>query len=289
MHRPTNPGSGTASGLPHAAGAPQPGSALPVSAASVAAGARLGGVLAVLRGRAVPYTRPGTRSAIAKAPVRGPVQVGPLGLDGDEQGDPRVHGGPDKAVHQYAQEHYGPWRAELGALPVLAAPGALGENLASTGMTEHSVCLGDQVQVGSVLLEVSQGRQPCWKLNDRLGGLPSMARRVQDSGRTGWYYRVLQPGHLQAGDALVLVARPFPEWTLARMTEVLYHRPLDSAALQALAALPLTPSWQRLVQGRLASSQVEDWGARLDGPPCAPGRPPGTPPAGTPPAGAQAL
>ena len=241
-------------------------------------GAHLGSVLAVLRGRAVPYTRPGTRSAIAKTPVCGPVHVGLLGLDGDEQGDPRVHGGPDKAVHQYAQEHCADWRAELGALPVLAAPGAFGENMASTGMTEHSVCLGDQVRVGGsgsdgihsssggVLLEVSQGRQPCWKLIDRFG-VPAMARRVQDSGRTGWYYRVLQPGSVQAGDALVLVARPLPQWPLARIIAVLYHQPFDAAVLQALAALPLTPSWQRLVQGRLARGAAEDWQARLDGPP----------------------
>ena len=171
----------------------------------------IGQVRAVLTGRAVPYTRPGTFSAIDKQSVSGPVAVGAESLAGDEQGDRRVHGGPDKAVHQYAQEHCAAWRAELGALAVLDAPGAFGENLASTGMTERSVCLGDQVQVGSVLLEVSQGRQPCWKLNDRFGGLPGMARRVQGSGRTGWYYRVLQPGHLQAGDALVLVARPFPQ------------------------------------------------------------------------------
>ena len=230
-----------------------------------APGTHLGTAVAVLRGRAVPYTRPGSRSAIAKTPVRGPVHVGPLGLEGDEQGDPKVHGGPDKAVHQYAQEHYAPWRTELGALPVLAAPGAFGENIASTGMTEHSLCLGDQVRAGSVLLEVSQSRQPCWKLNDRFA-VPTMARRVQDSGRTGWYYRVLQPGHLQAGDALVLVARPWPEWTLARIIDVLYHQPFDAAVLQALAALPLTPSWQRMVQGRLERAAVENWKARLDGP-----------------------
>ena len=231
-----------------------------------APGTHLGTAVAVLRGRAVPYTRPGSRSAIAKTPVRGPVHVGPLGLEGDEQGDPKVHGGPDKAVHQYAQEHYVSWRTELGALPVLAAPGAFGENIASTGMTEHSLCLGDQVRVGSsVLLEVSQSRQPCWKLNDRFG-VPTMARRVQDSGRTGWYYRVLQPGHLQAGDALVLVARPWPEWTLARIIDVLYHQPFDAAVLQALAALPLPPSWQRMVQGRLERAAVENWKARLDGP-----------------------
>ena len=243
---------------------------------AVQIGTRIGTAVAVLRGRAVPYTRPGSLSAIAKTPVDGPVQVGPLGLEGDEQGDLKVHGGPDKAVHQYAQEHYGPWCNELGALPVLAGPGAFGENIASAGMSEHTVCLGDQLRVGSVLLEVSQSRQPCWKLNDRFA-VPTMARRVQDSGRTGWYYRVLQPGHLQAGDALLLVARPWPEWPLARIIDVLYHQPFDAAVLQALAALPLPPSWQRMVQGRLARAQVEDWRPRLDGPPPAPDASPRTP------------
>src|SRR5690606_21570785 len=109
------------------------------------------------------------------------VRIGPLGLEGDEQGDPRVHGGVDKAVHHYPFEHYAAWRAELGDLPVLAAPGAFGENLCSTGLDEDSVCLADRYALGDAVLEVSQGRQPCWKLNDRFG-VRDMARRVQDSG-----------------------------------------------------------------------------------------------------------
>lgn len=229
-------------------------------------GACLGHVIAVLRGSARPYTRPGSFSAIAKFPVTGAVAVGPLGLAGDEQGDPRVHGGPDKAVHHYASEHYAAWRAELGALPVLDAPGAFGENLATQGMTEASLCLGDQVRVGSVLLEVSQSRQPCWKLNDRFG-VPDMARRVQQNGRTGWYYRVIEPGTLQAGDSLTLVGRRWPQWPLARVIDVLYHQRFDADVLHALAALPLTPSWHRLVKGRLQRGQVEDWRPRMDGTP----------------------
>lgn len=227
----------------------------------------LGHVLAVLRGPAVPFTRPGSRSAMVKSPINGPVAVGTLGLDGDEQGDLRVHGGPDKAVHQYAQEHYPAWQSELGPLPVLNAPGAFGENLASSGMTEHDLCWGDQVRVGSVLLEISQSRQPCWKLNDRFG-VANMAQRVQHTGRSGWYYRVLEPGTLQTGDAFTLAARPWPQWSLARVMAVLYHQPFDAAVLTALAALPLTPSWRRLVEGRLARGGVlEDWTARLDGTP----------------------
>ena len=226
----------------------------------------LGHVVAVLRSVAVPFTRPGSRSAITKSPVAGAVAVTALGLDGDEQGDLRVHGGVDKAVHHYPQEHYPLWQSELGALPVLSAPGAFGENLASSGMTEQQLCLGDQVRVGSVLLEVSQSRQPCWKLNDRFA-VPDMARRVQQTGRTGWYYRVLEAGTLQAGDTFTLIARPWPQWSLARVIAVLYHQPFDAAVLRELAALPLTPSWRRLVESRLERGVVEDWAPRMDGTP----------------------
>lgn len=220
---------------------------------------------ALLVGKAVPYTRPGSRSAIDKRPTGAPLAIGELGLAGDEQGDLRVHGGPDKAIHHYAFDHYRSWRAELGALPLLQAPGAFGENLSSRGLDESRVCLGDRFRLGTALLEVSQGRQPCWKLNDRFGVL-DMARRVQDSGRTGWYYRVLQPGSAQAGDALVLLERPWPAWPLRRLMRLLAERVLDPGLLGEALQLPLVPSWRRLLERRLQHGAAEDWGNRLDGP-----------------------
>lgn len=123
-------------------------------------------ILAVLIGKAVPYTRPGSRSAIAKTPVSGPVQCDKLGFVGDEQGDLRVHGGETKAIHLYAHAHYAWWRQQLGELDHLRNYGAFGENLAIGGATETDICLGDRLRAGSALLEVSQGRQPCWKLSD---------------------------------------------------------------------------------------------------------------------------
>jgi MOSC domain-containing protein YiiM len=221
---------------------------------------------ALLTGVAVPYTRPGSRSAIAKTPRDRVLHIGALGLEGDEQGDTRVHGGVDKAVHHYPFEHYAAWRAELGPLPVLAGPGAFGENLSSTGLDETVVCLGDRFALGEAVLEVSQGRQPCWKLNDRFG-VRDMARRVQDTGRTGWYYRVLQPGRASAGDGIELLERPCPDWPLRRLTRLLADRVLDPRQLGEALALPLVPSWRTLLERRLASSQVEDWSRRIDGPP----------------------
>lgn len=224
----------------------------------------IGLVQAVLTGRAVAFARPGVSSAIARQVRHGPVRLEADGFDGDEQGDRRVHGGPDKAVHVYALEHYREWIDELGPLPVLAAPGAFGENLAVSGALEHDVCLGDGFRIGSAVVQVSQARQPCWKLNHRFG-IPDMARRVQDRGRTGWYCRVLRAGEVTAGDSFELVSRPFPDWPLSRLLDCLYRRRAEDSARVLAAGLPLVPSWRRLFERRMATNRIEDWRARLGG------------------------
>ena len=218
----------------------------------------------LLTGKAQPYTRPGSRSGIAKQPRSDKVWISPIGLEGDEQGDLRVHGGPDKAVHHYPFQHYAMWQAELGERPQLQTAGAFGENISTFGLDERTVCLGDRYTLGSALLEVSQGRQPCWKLNDRFG-VADMARRVQDTGRSGWYYRVLQPGLAQAGDALALLERPHADWPLQRLGQLMYQRVLSPALLEPALALPLVPSHRKLFERRLQQGIVEDWGSRLHG------------------------
>lgn len=219
----------------------------------------------LLTGQAKPYTRPGTFSAIAKQPSTRPLRIVQDGLEDDEHGDPRVHGGPDKAIHHYPFDHYAVWAQEIGPRDVLARAGAFGENFSASGWTEADVCIGDVMTVGEAVLEISQGRQPCWKLNDRFG-VPDMAMRVQASGRTGWYYRVLQPGQVSAGDELRVSVRPHPHWTLQRLMAVLHTRELDEAILGECLSLPLTPSWRRLVEHRLQRRQSEDWASRLRGP-----------------------
>lgn len=201
---------------------------------------------AVLLGTATPF-RGEEQSAIGKVATDRPVTVGPLGLAGDEQADRRVHGGPDKAIHHYAHDHYGAWDGELNGHPLLAMPGAFGENISTTGMTETDLLVGDRLRLGTALVEVSHGRQPCWKLDHRFGGKGIMARVVQ-TGRSGWYYRVLEPGMVQAGDSLTMVDRGDAEWTLARTFHLLIgggHK-ADPAAVKALAALPaLAEAWRK--------------------------------------------
>lgn len=220
---------------------------------------------AVLTGKAVPYSRKGTFSGIAKAPRQETLEVSELGLSGDEQGDLRVHGGPEKAIHHYPFEYYEDWRREIGEHPLLATPGAFGENFSTTGWTEQTVCLGDRFQVGSVVLQVTQGRMPCWKLNDRFA-VKDMSLRVQQSGRTGWYYRVLQAGSLNTGDRIELVDRSHPQWSIRRIAAVLFTHQVDADQLRECLELPLTASWRRTLEKRLDKLQTEDWAPRLQGP-----------------------
>ena len=219
---------------------------------------------AVLCGKAVEFSRPGSRSAIAKSIVEGRVRVSLLGLQGDEQGDLRVHGGPDKAVHHYPRDHYAAWRDDIGDHALLQQAGAFGENISTRGLIESDICLGDRWTLGSALLEVSQSRQPCWKLSDRFG-VPDMARRVQDSGRTGWYYRVIEEGDVQAGDAMHLIERPHPHWPLSRIIGLLYQRVVEPDILQDVLSLPLVPGWRTLFERRMQHGRAEDWSKRLTG------------------------
>ena len=204
-------------------------------------------------------------SGIAKHAVEGRVRLGREGLSGDAQGDQKHHGGPDKAVHHYPFDHYAYWRGAIDAKALLARPGAFGENLSSHGMTEAHVAVGDVFRLGGALVAVSQGRQPCFRLNLRFG-VDDMAYRVQTSGRTGWYYRVIEEGFVTAGDELTLVDRVSPDWTIERLWRALYVDTLNASELMAMAELAHLPEgWRRYATRRLATAQVEDWSRRLTG------------------------
>lgn len=225
-------------------------------------------VLESLRlGRIHPLGNAGGRSGIDKQAQMRPVHLSACGLAGDEQEDTRHHGGPEKALHHYAAEHYDRWRGEL---PQVAATcwkaGGFGENLSTTGLHEENVCVGDIFRLGTARIQVSQARQPCWKLNLRFG-CADMAARVQNSLRTGWYYRVLEAGEIAPGDGFILLERPCPAWPLARLLHYFYRECLDQDALCTIAALPcLSPSWRKLAGQRLLTGKVEDWQRRLNTP-----------------------
>lgn len=210
-------------------------------------------------------------SGIVKHARRGAVWLSRTGLEGDEQGDRVYHGGPDKAVHHYAAEHYPWWRERHPDSPVDLGPGTFGENLSTFGMSERNVHVGDVMRAGNALLQVTQARQPCFKLNLRLAR-PDAALMMQSSGRTGWYYRVLREGWLEAGGVLELVERPCPDWPLARVIAALFPPEPQAAGLpaewRAAAAVPeLAERWRATFLRRLQTGAIEDWSLRLNGPP----------------------
>ncbi|HCG7479993.1 TPA: MOSC domain-containing protein [Vibrio parahaemolyticus] len=225
---------------------------------------KIGVVKAVLAGKTVPYAH-GAQSAINKQVLPERQHATELGFTSDEQGDPRFHGGIQKALHIYPSEHYPIWQQELGERTIFQSAGGFGENINSEGVTESTICLKDKIRIGSTLLEVSQGRMPCWKLNVRFDQ-HDMARRVQDTLRTGWYFRVLEEGDIGAGDEIILCERPYPEWPLARIMGAVFTGCLDREELTKLSELPLVESWGKLVERRLETGEVEDWEMRLVGP-----------------------
>lgn len=200
---------------------------------------------ALLTGMPVPF-RDGDYSAIAKQPVSGAVRIGWLGLAGDSVADPVHHGGWDKAIHLYPQDHYGWWRERKPGHPLLEKPGAFGENIASRGMTEEEVCLGDRFSLGSAVVEASHGRQPCWKLDHRFGARDVMATIVK-TARCGIYFRVLREGEAEAGAMMELLERPLPQWSIARLFRLLIgggHKG-EPDAVRALADMPvLAEAWR---------------------------------------------
>lgn len=196
-------------------------------------------VLALLTGRPVPF-RDGDYSAIAKTPVPGPAHIGWLGLEGDAVADPVHHGGWDKAIHLYPQDHYPFWKAHMGDHPVLDSCGAFGENIASAGLDEEQLCIGDRFTLGSAIVEISHGRQPCSKLDHRFGRRDIMATVVK-SARSGVYFRVIREGEAEAPTTMELIKRPQPEWSVARVFRLLIgggHK-ADKAAVSKLADMPL--------------------------------------------------
>ena len=213
-------------------------------------------ILSVLTGQITPFRAPDEPSAIAKSPRTGAIAVGPLGLACDEQADRVHHGGPDKAIHHYPHDHYAFWRGGIGDHPLLAAPGGFGENIATLGLIETEVCIGDRFRLGTALVEVSHGRKPCWKISHRFG-LPKLTAQVVKTGRAGWYYRVLEQGLVQAGDRIELIERVLPEWTIERTFDLIVRGAgkTDPAALRALAGMEvLAAAWRESASKALASS-----------------------------------
>lgn len=177
-----------------------------------------------------------------KQPRQEPSWLGYEGFRGDEQADRRYHGGSEKAVCVYPTEHYPYWR-EVLSIPDLPH-GAFGENLTVQGLGEKDVCIGDRFSLGEGEVQISQPRQPCWKLARRWQ-VKDLTLRVEQTGFTGYYFRVIRHGTISPADELVLLERPFPEWTIERCNRIMHHSKSDVESARALSQCPLlSSSWK---------------------------------------------
>lgn len=178
------------------------------------------------------------QSAFVKTPIDGLAAIRSLGIEGDVQADRKNHGGVDMAVHHYPHDHYAWWDNHLGGHALLNTTPAFGENLVVSGMTEADVHIGDQFRLGSALLEISQPRQPCWKIEHRFDRKAMVAAIIKQHN-CGWYYRVIEEGQARAGDMLERAEIGHKDWSVARLFAKLYdpeHR-AGLAELREIAGL----------------------------------------------------
>lgn len=198
-----------------------------------------------------------------KESCSGPIWLGRVNLAGDGQADLENHGGPEKAVNVYPMEHFSFWESAYKNQAFLA--GSFGENFTIKGLLEADVCIGDIFEVGQALVQISQPRQPCWKLA-RYWGLKDLALKVQETGRTGWYFRVLQEGFIKAGDQIILTERQSPQWTVAIANRIMHHETQNRQAAQALSECSdLSARWRDKLKQRAVTGGPENTSSRLLG------------------------
>jgi MOSC domain-containing protein YiiM len=211
-------------------------------------------LLSLRAGPVAPLGMSGVPSSMRKAAIDGRVMIDRLGVTGDTQADRAHHGGQDKALHLYPAEYYADWRRDLPESARHFEIGAFGENLATRGVREADLCLGDVFTLGDAILQVSQARQPCAKLNLRFER-DDMVERVLATRRAGVYFRVLLAGVAAAGDPMRLIERPAPDWPLTRVWHALFENPAERADLEGLAASDLlSASWRERAKRRLTES-----------------------------------
>lgn len=175
------------------------------------------------------------RTGIWKTPVAGRLPVRGVNLEGDDQADRKVHGGPDKAVYAYAAEDYAHWEEGLG---MEMAPGTFGDNLTTVGIDLNRALVGERWRVGTALLEVAQPRIPCYKLGIRMGA-PEFPHAFSLAARWGAYLRIVEEGEIGAGDPIELVSRPDHGVTAALVAEIYYDDHKRAGELLAAPELPV--------------------------------------------------
>lgn len=198
--------------------------------------------------KTIPWRGEAVSTAIFKTPVEG-AAIGTLGLDGDQQADLAVHGGPDKAVYAYSADHYPWWKERLAGVEL--PYGAFGENLTITGFDDTLICIGDVYRAGEALLLAVQPRLPCSKLALRFND-PGMVKRFAQSHRLGVYFRVVKPGQVRRNDSFEKVSEHMTRFPVLDLARLYFDAELTPAkARSALEHPALNENWREMLSKRL--------------------------------------
>lgn len=181
-------------------------------------------------------------TGIFKEPVPGRVRLSVLNLDGDRQADLTVHGGRDKAVYAYPSEHYEYWRNELPDMNL--PPGSFGENFTVEGLFENEVNIGDRFKIGSSAVMVTQPRMPCYKLGIKFGR-DDIIKRFLASGRSGFYFAVIEEGEVGAGDPVEIISRDSSNVTVADIVRLYVNEKSDIEMLKRAVEVKALPEGWR--------------------------------------------
>ncbi|MGO4544770.1 MOSC domain-containing protein [Paenibacillus sp. 2TAB23] len=197
------------------------------------------------------------QSGIYKVPSLDAHHLSSMGLNGDGQGDLINHGGPDKAVCVYFERRFASWKEEAD---LSFTSGAFGENFTLSDWTEEDLCIGDIIHAGETILQVSQPRQPCFKLGLR-HSLPELPARVLKNGYTGCYFRVLKEGQIATGTKFTVESRHPARKTIAEANRVMYRNKDDIQGIRELLDVKeLAASWQEQLGARLEKLLKEKQG-----------------------------
>lgn len=197
----------------------------------------------IFRGGIRPLPPDNAPTGIFKLAIEMPVWLGREGLAGDAQADRRVHGGPDKALHQYPVAHYARLATAFPDARALLVPGSLGENLSVPGWDETTLAIGDVFRLGDARIQVSQPRSPCWKIDHRFSA-DGMAQFIAAQRITGWYFRVLEEGAVEPGAGFECIERnPDPVFVADLLALWADHRPDPDTLLVVSRTSGLSPGW----------------------------------------------
>lgn len=211
-----------------------------------------------------------TKSAINKQICSKDIYCYFSGLENDEQHDKNYHGGTERAIHYYPSQHYQYWKSYWIAMNLPPPPtpftiGAFGENLSDTTYDENNCHIGDIFTLGDAILQISQPRSPCYKLNIQFA-YPFISVLMQTNGKTGWLMRVLEEGRIKVNDNLRRVKQSNFKVSVKYCTDILYNQHYNKTDLQLLSNHPeLSPSWRKHAKRWIKNNRPDDWSKRLLG------------------------